>query len=279
MIIKCWGARGSIPVSGKEYIKYGGSTTCVEVRTKNNEVIIIDAGSGIRKLGHELLKGNKHEYNMIFTHAHWDHLLGFPFFQPIYAKGTRIKMYGYPFAQKSAKELIKMSMTPPYFPVNFEDIKAEISYHEALKEKLHIDSVTVIPIPLSHPNGGFGYKFIEDDKSFIFLTDNELTFKHPGGRDYKDYVEFSSGADLLMHDSEYTEEDYKIKKEWGHSVYKDALKLAVEADVKQFGLFHHNQERTDKELDEIVKDCQKIIKKEKSKLKCFAVYEGMQIKL
>src|SRR4030042_1574571 len=156
MIIRCWGSRGSIPVSGREYVKYGGATTCIEIRTKNDEIIIIDAGSGIRKLGHKLLKEKKHSYNMIFTHAHWDHLLGFPFFQPIYTNKTRIKMYGYPFAQKSVKELIKISMTPPYFPVNFEDIRADISYHEALKEKLHIDSVTIIPISLSHPNGGGG---------------------------------------------------------------------------------------------------------------------------
>ena len=154
-----------------------------------------------------------------------------------------------------------------------------MSYHEAVKEKLHIDSVTVIPIPLSHPNGGFGYKFIEDDKCFIFLTDNELTFKHPGGLDYKDYADFSSRADLLMHDSEYTEEDYKIKKGWGHSVYKDSLRLAIEAKVKKFGLFHHNQERTDKDLDKIVGDCKRIIEHDKSNLKCFAVSEEMEIRL
>lgn len=279
MIIKCWGARGSIPVSGKEYVRYGGATTCIEIRTKNDEIIIIDAGSGIRKLGNKLLKEKKHNYSMIFTHAHWDHLLGFPFFQPIYTNKTRIKMYGYPFAQKSVKELIKISMTPPYFPVNFEDIRADMSYHEAVKERLHIDSVTVIPIPLSHPNGGFGYKLIEDNKCFVFLTDNELTFKHPGGLDYKDYMNFSSGVDLLMHDSDYTEEDYKIKKGWGHSVYKDLLKLAMEANVKKFGLFHHNQERIDKDLDKIVRDCNRIIKNNKSDLKCFAVYEEMEIRL
>lgn len=279
MIIKCWGARGSIPVSGKEYIKYGGSTTCMEVRSKNGEIIIIDAGSGIRKLGIKLLEEKKYSYDIVFTHAHWDHLLGFPFFKPIYTKKARIKMYGYPFAQKSIKELLKISMTPPYFPVNYEDIKANISYHEACKDKFQIDSVTVIPISLSHPNGGLGYKFIEDNKSFVFLTDNELTFKHPGGLDYKDYVDFSSGADLLIHDCEYTQKDYKTKKGWGHSIYKDALKLAMEANVKKFGLFHHNQERKDKDLDKIVKDCKQIIKKEKSNLKCFAVYEGMQIKL
>ncbi len=279
MIIKCWGARGSIPVSGKEYIKYGGSTTCIEITTRTGEIIIIDAGSGIRKLGHKLLKEKRYGYNMIFTHAHWDHLLGFPFFQPIYAKGTHIKMYGSPFAQKSIEDLLQVSMTPPYFPVNYKDIKAKVSYHKANSKNFTIGSVTVIPIPLSHPNGGMGYKFIEGGKIFVFLTDNELTVKHPGGLDYKDYTKFSSGADLLMHDSEYTPKDYKIKKGWGHSIYKDALKLAMASKVKKFGLFHHNQERTDDELNEIVEDCRRIIKKEKSKLECFAVYEGLQIEL
>lgn len=188
-------------------------------------------------------------------------------------------MYGSPFAQKSVKELIKISMTPPYFPVNFEDIKADLSYHEAFKDKFRIDSITVVPISLSHPNGGLGYKFIEDNKCFVFLTDNELTFKHPGGLDYKDYLDFSFDADVLIHDSEYTEEDYKIKKGWGHSIYKDALNLAIEANVKKFGLFHHNQERIDKDLDKIIQDCNCIIEKSKANLKCFAVYEEMQIKL
>ena len=279
MIIKCWGARGSISVSGKEYIKYGGCTTCIEIRTKNKEVIIVDAGSGIRKLGNKLLKQNKYSHSMIFTHAHWDHLLGFPFFQPIYSERTHIKMYGSPFAQKSVKHLLQTSMTPPYFPVNYKDIKAKVSYHKTNNESFKIGSVTVIPIPLNHPNGGLGYKFIEGKKSFVFLTDNELTYKHPGGLAYEDYVKFSCGADLLMHDAEYTQKDYEIKKGWGHSIYKDALKLAMQADVKQFGLFHHNQGRTDTAVDKIVKDCRNIIRKNKSDLKCFAVYEGMQIRL
>jgi phosphoribosyl 1,2-cyclic phosphodiesterase len=279
MIVKCWGARGSIPVSGREYIRYGGDTTCIEVRDKNDEVIIIDAGSGIRKLGNKLIEEKRSNYNIIFTHAHWDHLLGFPFFKPIYSDKSQIRMYGYFFAQKSVKDLLQISMTPPYFPVNYEDIKAKISYHEANHKSFEIGSITVIPIPLSHPNGGLGYKFIEGNKVFVFLTDNELTFKHPGGLDCKDYMEFSSGADLLMHDSEYTEEDYKTKKRWGHSIYKDALKLAMASKVKKFGLFHHNQERIDKDLDKIVRDCEQIIKQEKSKLECFAVYEGMSVKL
>jgi ribonuclease BN (tRNA processing enzyme) len=130
---------------------------------------------------------------------------------------------------------------------------------------------------LSHPNQGIGYKFVEDRKSFVFLTDNELTYKHPGGLDFQDYLKFASGADLLMHDSEYTKDEYKRTKRWGHSVYNDALHLAMEAGVKQFGLFHHNQDRPDTAVDEIVKDCRNIIRDNKSRLECFAARQGMEI--
>jgi len=279
MIIRCWGARGSTPVSGREYLRYGGSTTCIELRTKHDEIIIIDAGSGIRKLGSRLLEENRNEYSILFTHAHWDHVLGFPFFKPIYVKGTRITVFGCPFAQGSVKQMISQTMVHPNFPVNLEDVKSEISYRGACKNSFSINSVLVTPIFLSHPGQGTGYKFIEDNKSFVFLTDNELTFKHPGGLDYQDYVNFSSDADLLIHDAEFTEEEYEKTRSWGHSVYKDALRLALEARVGKFGLFHHNQDRTDIALDAIVQDCQHIIKDNKASLECFAVYEGMEIKL
>ena len=280
MIVRFYGARGSIPVSGKEYLKYGGNTTCLEIRTKDDEIIIIDAGSGIRTLGHRLISENRFQYTMIFTHAHWDHIMGFPFFQPIYSTKTRITMYGCPFAQASVKQMISKIMSPPNFPVRFEDIRADIVYHEACEEPFAIKSMSIAPIPLSHPNQGVGYRFTEDGKSFVFLTDNELTFKHPGGADFQDYRDFSAGADLLVHDAEFTDEEYnKRTKTWGHSVYRDALRLALEARVRKFGLFHHNQERSDEGIDEIVADCRKIAAGSNKNLECFAVHQGMEIEL
>jgi phosphoribosyl 1,2-cyclic phosphodiesterase len=280
MIIRFYGARGSIPVSGKEYLKYGGNTTCLEIRTKDDEIIIIDAGSGIRTLGHRLVSENRFQYTMIFTHAHWDHIMGFPFFQPIYFTKTRITMYGCPFAQASVKGMISKIMSPPNFPVRFEDIRADIVYHEACEEPFAIKSMSISPIPLSHPNQGVGYKFTEGGKSFVFLTDNELTFKHPGGVDFQDYRDFSAGADLLVHDAEFTDEEYnKRTKTWGHSVYRDALRLALEARVRKFGLFHHNQERSDEGVDEIVADCRKIVSSSNEELECFAVHQGLEIEL
>lgn len=279
MLIRCWGSRGSIPVSGESYLKYGGDTTCVEIRSKSGESIIIDAGSGIRRLGNQLFAENRTDYHLIFTHAHWDHILGFPYFKPIYRKGTHINFYGCPFAQASIRDLISKSMAPPNFPVNFSDIKADIAYNGACSGSFTIGSLAINPVLLSHPNQGIGYKFVEDGKSFVFLTDNELGFRHPGGLDYRDYQEFCSSSDLLIHDAEFTADEYATKKGWGHSVYTDALNLALDAGVRQFGLFHHNQERSDREVDGFVESCRTIIQESGSALRCLAVGTGTEIQL
>lgn len=279
MIIRCWGARGSIPVSGRQYLKYGGDTPCIEIRTKNDNVIIVDAGTGIRRLGHRLIDEKKFDYNLFFTHGHWDHIMGFPFFRPIYFKHTKINVFGCPFTQGSVQYIFSTIMAAPNFPVNFEDIQADIAYHESCSIEYVLDSINVSSIPLSHPNQGVGYRFTEDGKSFVFLTDNELLYKHPGGMDFEDYLEFSAGADLLIHDAEYNDEEYGKKKTWGHSAYGDALRLAQKAGVKRFGLYHHNQERSDAQVDAFVRDCKKILKKDRSPMQCFAVRQDMEISL
>ena len=274
MYIKCWGSRGSIPVSGADYIKYGGDTTCLEIRTSSDDIIIIDAGTGIRRLGNKLMEDmedDRYRYNFIFTHAHWDHLMGFPFFKPLYSEKAQFKMYRCPFHSKFVETILPKVMSPPNFPVKYSDIKAQLVYLESNHTEFEIGSVNVTPIPISHPNSGSGYKFTENGKSFIFLTDNELGYVHPGGRKYEDYLEFSTNADLLIHDAEYTPEEYEERIEWGHSVYTDTLDLALQAGVDQLGLFHINQERTDPQMDQIVEACRKIIAEKGQDLECFGV--------
>ncbi len=279
MYIKCWGSRGSIPVSGKDYIKYGGDTTCLEIRSKNNDIIIVDTGTGIRRLGNQLIKEGLYKYNIIFTHAHWDHIMGFPFFKPLYSKHAELRMHKCPFHGKFVETMLSKIMAPPYFPIGGSDLRAEISYEKECQTKFEIGSVTIIPIPISHPNRGSGYKFIEDGKSFVFLTDNELGFTHPGGLEYKKYLAFSYESDLLIHDAEYTPDEYKTTIEWGHSVYTDALDLASEAGVKKLGLFHINQERTDSEMDKIVEDCMESIAEKDHTFECVAVNSDMSFVL
>jgi len=279
MKIRCWGARGSIPVSGADYVIYGGDTTCMEIRTREDDVIVVDAGSGIRRLGSLLVQEKRDQISMVFTHAHWDHILGFPFFKPAYRKGTAIQMFGCPQAQESIQDMISRTMEAPYFPVNFQDLQADFSYHEACESSFSIKTVTLTPIPLSHPNQGFGYRFTENGKSFVFLTDNELGYQHPGGLTFEDYVQFSRGADFLIHDAEFTPEEYRHTRTWGHSVYTEALRLALEAKVATFGIFHHNQERSDLSLGQLVEDCRRIVAERGEQMDVLALTQDTEIHL
>lgn len=279
MIIRCWGARGSISVSGKEYLKYGGDTTCMEVVGDDGDLIIIDAGTGIRALGNKLMREDARKINLLLTHAHWDHLSGFPFFRPIYKKDFEIKVYGPQTTQDSVRNILSKAMSAPYFPVELSDISAKITFHGMGIKDYHIGQISINTIPLSHPNQGAGYRLEDNGKVFVFLTDNELTHHHPTGVDYKDYVKFAKDADVLFHDSEYCRDEYKYTEGWGHSVYLDVLNLALEAGVKSLGLFHHNQDRTDDQVDRIEEDCRNIVAKKGSKMKVFAVATGMEIKL
>jgi ribonuclease BN (tRNA processing enzyme) len=277
--IICWGARGSLPVSGREYIKYGGDTTCLEIRTAGGDIVVVDCGSGVRRVGNNLLKEKVRRFTILLTHSHWDHVLGFPFLKPVYDSKVKIDFHGCPFAQKSIQSVVAKIMEPPQFPINLGAIRAKMSFHDPCLKGIKVGTMKVTPIILSHPNQGLGYKFQENGATFVFLTDNELRHKHPGGCDYREYAAFCSGADVLIHDAEFTEEDYRRTRTWGHSTYKQALELALEAGVKRFGLFHHNQDRPDAEVDAMVEDCRRLAGEKGSPLDCFGVTQESAIEL
>ena len=278
MNVIIWGCRGSISTPGQSTLRYGGNSTCLEIRPREGGVIIVDAGSGMRLLGKKLIKDTTlNELYMILTHAHWDHLSGFPFFIPAYFDRFKINIYGGPKAQKSLKRYFSLQMDPPYFPVDFKALKATFKFGYECPQMGAIGLVEFFPIPLSHPNGGYGYKFVKEGKTFVFLTDNELDYIHPGGLTRKKYIEFCHNADLLIHDAQYTDEEYKMTRGWGHSTYHSASLLAMEAGVKEFCIFHHDPDRTDDDMDRQVEYCNNIIHKAGSSVKCYASKEGMQI--
>jgi phosphoribosyl 1,2-cyclic phosphodiesterase len=156
------------------------------------------------------------------------------------------------------------------------EVRAELCFHGACESPFSHHTLTIAPVFLSHPNRGVGYRIEEDGRIFVFITDNELTFEHPGGLDREEYLDFATDAHLFYHDAEYTPEEYARTRGWGHSVYLDALDLALEAGVERFGLFHHNQDRTDDDLDAMVRDALRIIKTKGAKMECFAVASGFE---
>ncbi|MCP4721218.1 MAG: MBL fold metallo-hydrolase [Desulfobacteraceae bacterium] len=260
MFIKCWGSRGSIPVSGKQYIKYGGDTTCIEIQAKTGEIVIVDAGTGIRCLGKSLLAQNKSAYTLLLTHTHWDHIQGLAFFKPLLYSKTRVVIQDRQFAHLDTKGVLNQLLAPPFFPVRLADLKADIRFDASLTGSFKIGSLTIDTIPTSHSEGSLGYRFTEEGKSFVFLTDNELGFVHPQSRKKEEYIKFSQNADLLFHDAEYTKDEYACKTGWGHSSIPDVLDFASKARVKKLGLIHLNQDRTDHEMDDIVTECNQFFK-------------------
>lgn len=283
MKVKIWGCRGSLPAPGRETLIYGGESTCLEVVSGNGEKIIIDAGTGIRKLGNALLKEERRgNVTILFTHAHWDHLSGFPFFKPAYSPEFSISLCGGPVPRDTIMQYIKHQMSAPYFPVDISAMKADFTAGCSCGSGVcghcpggTVTSIKCHSIPLNHPNGGYGFKFICDGKTFVFFPDNELRFEHKGGLSIDEYADFCSGADLLIHDAQYTEDEYRRTISWGHSTYMDAVDLAIKSGVKRLGLFHHDPDRHDDAISIQVDACKKFIADNESNIECFACADGM----
>ncbi len=259
MIIECAGTRGSIACGGSDYQKYGGDTISVRITTQSGEIIIIDAGTGIRKLGNDIVRETNKEsprpLHLLFTHYHLDHILGIPFFKPIFNENQKITMYG-PLLEGTdgVESAFKNVMMPPYSPVSFDGhiVKAEFDFKTISEETFSIGSAVVTTINISHNNhGGLGFRIEENGKIFVLLTDNELQFQHQNGRTIKEYEEFSKNADLLFHDAQFTNATYRSAKGWGHSTIEDVLSLGKNANCKQVGLFHYSPESSDRDLDKI----------------------------
>jgi phosphoribosyl 1,2-cyclic phosphodiesterase len=204
MKVRCWGARGSIPVSGPEFVRHGGDTSCLEIRSKNDEVLLLDAGTGIRALGCELARQGRKSLALLLTHFHWDHVQGLPFFKPLYDPAVRLALGGGSADTGELLRVLSGALRPPLFPVALAETPASVSALEFTDDLLRLGSLSVRRIPLSHPDRGAGFRIEEDGASLVYLTDNELSLRHPGGLDFADYADFARGADLLIHDAEYT---------------------------------------------------------------------------
>jgi phosphoribosyl 1,2-cyclic phosphodiesterase len=252
MEIRFWGTRGSIPAPGPSTLEFGGNTTCLEVVLRSGRRVVIDGGTGIRLLGEQLkTKVATIRLHLLLTHNHWDHLIGLPFFFPIYREDSEIKIDGWPLAFQALKRVFDDHMGDGFFPVAFEQLKAHITFANKIARTPQVlDDVEIEALPLNHPQGCLGFRFQEGGHTLVFITDNELGLD--GGYRFPDFVKFARGADLLIHDAQYLPEEMPVHRGWGHSTYEEAVQLALEAGVKTLLLTHHDPSRTDEQVRTII---------------------------
>lgn len=252
MEIRFWGTRGSIPSPGAHTLEFGGNTTCVEVILGSGRRVVLDGGTGFRLLGQQILQENNPcQLYLFLTHGHWDHLLGIPFFDPIYLATTEIMVDGWPPAFQAMTRVFDSHMGDGFFPVAFDHLKARIDYLNRLAHRpLDLDGVHIDTINLNHPQGGLGFRFREGAHTLVFITDNELGAAN--GSRIGEFVQFAAGCDLLIHDAQYLPEEMAERQGWGHSTYAEAVALAREAGARNLLLTHHDPSRSDAEVQRII---------------------------
>lgn len=256
MRVKFWGTRGTRPTPGRRTLRYGGNTTCVEVRDSNDNLLIIDSGSGIAELGQTLAKGPQW-IHLLVSHTHWDHIQGFPFFAPAFVPGTRLTVVGPAGSIKSLKAAFADQMDPAYFPLRLDQVPAAIEFIEVSSgEGFEVGDMQVMPHEMNHPIVTLGYRIKENTSTFVFATDNELPrAPENGGLPAPErLVEWCQGADLIAHDAQYSREEYPSHVGWGHSTFDDALTLAEQAGARQLAFVHHDPGHSDDDVDALVEE-------------------------
>lgn len=267
MKIRFWGVRGSIASPGPKTVRYGGNTTCIEIRTDNNELIIIDAGTGIFPLSQTLLAEMPLTANVLISHSHWDHIQGLPFFIPNFIPGNLLRLHGAfdPVSGKGVEQVMSVQLQYSYFPVREAEMKARIEYVTlAPEQSVQIGSATVTPFLMNHPVIDFGYRIEANGKSVFFTGDHEppLNIYEPEDEGYAEYQSFvdekatgirraMQGVDVLIADCSYTEQEYPAKKGWGHGTFNTSIQYAKEAGAKVLFCTHHEPTRSDDALEDV----------------------------
>lgn len=306
MKVRFWGVRGSIPTPGPDTVRYGGDTTCIEIRA-GEELVIIDAGSGIRRLGLHLLKEGKDNpinAHLLITHTHWDHIQGFPFFVPVFIPNNSFHVYGCGHANKKLEEILSGQMEYEYFPVALTDMGASMEYIGISEQRFEIGEVTIQAMFMNHPGMALGYRVEHNGDAFVFTGDHE-PYQHLLSAAEEAYqvdgekisvaelemdefiarldnklVKFVDGADLLVFDTAYTYELYKAQKQgWGHSYPEYAVDIAVKAGVKRLALTHHDPLENDEDVDAKVKHTCQLIQDMGVKLECFGAQGDLEVQI
>ncbi len=296
--LKFWGVRGSIPTPGSDTVHYGGNTSCVELRV-NGEIIILDAGSGIRRLGLALTKEFKNQpikLNILITHTHWDHIQGFPFFIPAYNPKNNVSIYGYEGARQGLQSTLSSQMESPYFPISMQQMPGHISIQEVKGMDFKINDVPVRAQFLNHPGLCTGYRITTPGGDISYLPDVELFQRlrceldpdhkklGPGETEFaheqdRNLLKFISGSEVLILDSQYDASEYANYVGWGHSCVDDSVAFGVKAGVKKLFLFHHDPDHNDEKINQMVAHGRKLAAQRGSSLEIEAAREGFELVL
>lgn len=253
MRVTTWGCRGSLASPGPTKDRYGGDTTCVEVRLDDDTLIVLDAGTGIRALG-EHLDEVPDEVHLLLTHLHMDHIEGFPFFPGVWDPDCRLHIWGPPSTMFSLRERVRRYMSPPLFPIDVDDVPSNCTFHDLPTRPWNIGSATLLASRIEHPGETVGFRLEEGGGTFAFMPDHEPAVLGDFRSETPDWIDgyaVAEGADVLLHDAQYTSEEYVTRRGWGHSSTDDAVAYAQVTGVRQLVLFHHDPSHSDDFLEEM----------------------------
>ena len=253
MRVTLWGTRGSLAAPGPETVRYGGNTACVEVRGKRNALLVLDAGTGIQRLG-AMVRGGRGRIDLLLTHLHMDHIQGLGFFEPLYERGREIHIWGPPSPTLDLRTRLARYLSPPLFPVRLRDLPCRLTLHNVPPERFEVGGLEVEAALVCHPGSTVGYRISEGTRSLAYLPDHEPALglrEFPGEPEWTSGFDLAAGADLLIHDAQYTTEEYQKRVGWGHSSMRDAIAFATMAGARRFVPFHHDPTHDDATLDGI----------------------------
>ena len=294
MLARFWGTRGSIAAPGPGTIHFGGNTSCVELTTPDGGVMVLDCGTGARPLGNRLAACGKGPISatILLSHTHWDHIQGFPFFAPLFQPDNRFKVYGPEGAHLSLRDVLAGQMEHHYFPVELDQLAARITYEDLVEGEHQIAGVKVRAQQMNHPSPTLGYRIEAGGRSLCYLSDHEPYCEGiwregaPAGRlesileaGDRRHAEFMQGADIVIHEAQYTPEEYPSKRHWGHSTYSYAVEMAVASNVGQLFLTHHDPSHDDEFITDIERKAQQLARSLGSNLEVCCAYEGCEITL
>jgi phosphoribosyl 1,2-cyclic phosphodiesterase len=242
-----WGCRGSLPAPGASKLKYGGDTSCVEVVLSDGTLLVLDAGTGIREFGSQRCRGVT-KAHLLLTHLHMDHIEGFPFFSLLWTQGCDLHVWGPASPTLSLKERLARYMSPPLFPIDVHDVPADVTFHDLPAEPFTIGTATVLAAAVEHPGPTMGFRVTENGRTLAYVPDHEPAALGDFRNESPDWIDgfaVAADADVLLHDGQYTSEEYETRRGWGHSSFADAVAYATVTRARRLLLFHHDPTHDD----------------------------------